>query len=267
MMLKRKILAPVLISILAPAGFAEFDHGVWDSLVQKHVHSSDGGVTTKIDYAAMKLAQAQLDAYLETLSDVSREVFEQWGDAHQLAFLINAYNAFTIQLVLSEYPDIDSIRDIGFFFRSPFRREYISLFGEEISLDDIEHGMIREWDRFQEPRIHFAVNCASISCPPLRPEAYRGDVLEQQLEDNTRKFLSNRRENYLEEDTLWVSSVFNWYGEDFRNGWLGIDSLEEFLQRYRAALGLSVEQAARLDGDWFTIRFTRYDWGLNDTPK
>lgn len=255
----------VLIFAILPANqaLAEFDHELWDGLLKRHVVSADGGMTTRVDYAGMRSGNAELEEYLDNIASVSRREFEQWDASEQLAFLINTYNAATVQLVLTEFPELDSIRDIGFLFNSPFRRNFVSLFAEQVSLDDIEHEMIRRWPQFEEPRIHFAVNCAAVSCPPLRAEAYRGTSLNAQLDANTRLFLSNREINFLSGNTLWVSRIFDWYGDDFSRGWSGINSLEEFLADYADALGLNTEQAALLAGGKIRIRFTPYNWSLN----
>lgn len=126
--------------------------------------------------------------------------------------------------------------------------------------------MIRGWGRYNEPRIHFAVNCAAIGCPALRPEAYTGDHLEQQLDDSTRRFLSNRSRNYFDGRRMYVSRIFDWYEEDFERGWTSINSVAEFLARYDEALGLDSDVVAALTRGSIRIRHLRYDWGLNRTP-
>ena len=148
-----------LVLLLLPvSALAEFDHSQWDSLLRKHIKVQGAGVATQLDYAGMAGDQAQLSAYLATVTAVDRPSFESWNTASQLAFLINAYNALTVDLILKDYPDIDSIRDIGFLLSSAWNQDIASLFGEPVTLDEIEHEMIRGWDRYKEPRIHFAVN-------------------------------------------------------------------------------------------------------------
>lgn len=213
----------------------------------------------------MQQEQDKLQQYLKQLSAVSRTEFEALSRDQQLAFLINAYNAFTIELILTEWPDIDSIRDIGSFWRSPWKREFISLLGEEVSLDQIEHEWIRGWDRYQEPRIHFAVNCASIGCPALRAEAYTGEKLNAQLEQQTALFLSDRSRNRLENpETLLLSAIFDWYRDDFEDGNMGYQRLEAFLLNYADALNLSETAVQRLTAGEMEIDFLDYDWRLND---
>ena len=155
----------------------EFEHTLWDKLLTRHVVAVDGGSATAVDYLGMLKDRAQLQNYLDKLSTLSQQDFDRMNANSQLALLINAYNAATVDLILSIYPELESIRDLGGFFSSPWKKEFISLLGEKYSLDDIEHKMIRGSGRYHDPRIHFALNCASISCPPLRAQAYLGDQL------------------------------------------------------------------------------------------
>lgn len=256
----------LLLLFLPTTLFAEFDHSDWDGLLKKHVKQIGAGIATQLDYSALAVQRQILSAYLSKVSAVPRESFDSWPKSEQLAFLINAYNAWTVDLILSEYPGIDSIRDIGFILPSAWNQDIGTLFGEQVSLDDIEHEMIRGWDRYQEPRIHFAVNCAAIGCPALRAEAYVGERLEQQLEENTRLFLSDSSRNYYSDGRLYISSIFDWYEEDFQQGWQGIDSVAEFLTHYTEALQLDSATVNRLRADELGIRHLRYDWALNDTP-
>lgn len=151
-------------------------------------------------------------------------------------------------------------------FQSPWKKRFIPLLGETRSLDDIEHGLIRGFGRYGEPRIHFAVNCASIGCPALRPEAYVGARLDDQLEDATRRFLADRTRNRFENGTLEVSSIFKWYRDDFEQGWRGTTSLGGFLARYGNDLGLPPQTTTRLAAGQLDIPFLDYNWALNRTP-
>jgi hypothetical protein len=259
----------ILVCLLSgpAAALAEIDHRLWNDLLQRHVRVLEAGSKTEVDYASMAGERHQLQSYLETLADVSRAEFDGWSRNEQLAFLINTYNAWTVELILQYYPDLDSIRDIGFLPGAAWRRDFVDLFGGQVSLDEIEHEMIRQWPQFQEPRIHFAVNCAAIGCPALRAEAWRSEDLQAQLEDSTARFLMDRDRNWLEQDTLYVSRIFDWYGEDFEQGWQGIETLREFLIQYSGALELTDSQIEKLRQGELRIRFSRYDWGLNDLSK
>lgn len=242
-----------------------FDHGQWDALLKQHVLPLNGGQATQVDYQGFADDKAQLDRYLADLSQVDNADFDNWSKDEQLAFLINAYNAWTVDLILTKWPDLDSIKDLGSFFRSPWSKSFIPLLGETRSLDDIEHNLIRGSDRYQDPRIHFAVNCASIGCPALRNQAYTGEQLEAQLEQQTQLFLEDRSRNRIEGGKLALSSIFKWYREDFEKGWKEYDSLESFLVNYAVSLSLTPEDITQLKEKKMSIRFLDYDWALNKT--
>lgn len=228
------------------------------------------GTSTEVDYAGFKSSQTDLTAYLKSLSAVSKETFNQWDKNTQLAFLINAYNAYTIDLILTRYPDLTSIRDIGGFFSSPWKQAFAPLLGEKRTLDDIEHNLIREKGVYNEPRIHFAVNCASIGCPALREEAYVGDKLDEQLEQQTVRFLSDNSRNYYDGNTLHISKIFSWYKEDFEVQWGDSTSLRGFLTHYSGALSekdgtpLSETDTKKIASESTEIEFLDYNWALND---
>lgn len=245
------------------SGHAQLDHSIWNDLLHEHIAVTQNGRATRVDYQGMAEERSILASYLNMLSSIERAEFESWNHADQLAFLINAYNAWTVELILQEGPDLDSIRDIGFLPNAAWRRNFISLFGDQISLDDIEHGMIRGWGRYKEPRIHFAVNCAAIGCPALRNEAYVGNRLIEQLEEGTKLFLSDRTRNYKERDRLVISRIFDWYEEDFEQGWQGINSVTEFLLIYTEELDLTEQDALNLQQRDLRIRYADYDWDLN----
>ncbi len=240
-----------------------FDHSRWDSLLRNHVSWVRAEQASAVDYRGLRTAANELQTYLGQTAAVERRVFEAWGHSEQLAFLINVYNAATVALIIENLDAIDSIRDIGSLFTSAWELERVELFGDLVTLDEIEHDMIRGWGRYNEPRIHFAVNCAAIGCPALQPRAYRGAELDAQLENATRNFLADRSRNYYDGSRLRLSSIFKWYREDFESGWGGSDSLEEFAARYAAELGLGAAQAQQLQQGEIGIRFLRYDWGLN----
>ena len=242
---------------------ATFNHSDWDMLLKKHVVAVSGSQATRINYAGVAANSVQFEKYLTELSSVKRVEFDSWTKHQQLAFLINAYNAWTVELVLSAYPDIESIKDIGSVFSSPWSKEFFSLLDETRSLDNVEHDLIRGSGRYNEPRIHFAVNCASIGCPALRAEAYVAERLDTQLEDATRRFLSNRNQNRFEDDTLKVSSIFKWYRKDFKQGWRGLKTLNDFFAYYHQELKLNQNHIDRLKSESIDIEFLSYDWKLN----
>lgn len=240
----------------AQAGDFDHDHSTWDALLQRHVVWVDG-VASTVDYAGVQRERAALSAYLDTLSGVSRADFDGWSRERQLAFLINAYNAFTVELVLREYPDLESIKDIGGWFGSPWKQEFFTLLGERRHLDDVEHGLIRGSGRYDEPRIHVAVVCASIGCPALRPEAFVDTQLERQLSDSLRRFLADRSRNHYRDGRLTVSKIFDWYGEDFPD-------LGRVFAAHAEQLATDSVARQRIRNGEYKLRFGAYDWSLND---
>lgn len=235
----------------------------WDALLKRHVEWAADGHASTVDYAGFAADHAALKRYLNALSAVSAREFEQWPVAKRRAFLINAYNAFTIELVLGRYPDLDSIRELGSWFRSPWQQKFFSLLGKTRGLDDVEHGLLRGAPDFDEPRIHFAVNCASVGCPALRPEAYRGDLLDQQLADQTRRFLSDRTRNRALPDTLQVSKLFDWYAEDFVQADSSLAAPLGFLAHHANSLDMDAHTLDRLRRGSLKLEYTDYDWSLN----
>jgi hypothetical protein len=264
-MLKKLMLALMVLAGLAGGVRAEGpDNAGWDSLLKKYVRTVRNGQASEVDYAGLKTERAALQAYLASIGQLSRTEFDGWRNPVQLAFLINAYNAWTLELVLTAYPGVQSIKELGSFIQSPWKKRFIPLLGETRSLDDIEHGLIRGSGRYNDPRIHFAVNCASIGCPALRAQAYTPELLNAQLDDAAQKFLSDRTRNRFESNTLKVSSIFKWYRSDFEQGWRGAHTLGQFLALYGSALGFTADRLAPLTAGQLDITFLDYDWQLND---
>ena len=222
-------------------------HAPWTALLQRHVTVLPGGHATQVDYAGFSAERLQLRTYLNVLTNVNRSEYDRWSKKEQLAFLINAYNAWTVELVLSGYPRIESIKDLGTLLKSPWKKRFVTLFGTLFSLDDIEHTLIRGTGNFNEPRIHFAVNCAAQSCPPLWNHAYTAENLESSLEKRTRAFINNSNYNSLSSNSAQVSKIFDWYNADF-------GKLSDFLNKY-------AETPLNSDAE---IRFNDYNWEINN---
>jgi len=262
------LLSAALVAF-APQALAEpFDHryAAWSALLARHVMPLRGGQASNVRYAGMAAERASLKGVLDALSVVDDASFRAFTRAQQMAFLINAYNAFTVELILTKYPKLDSIKDLGSLFSSPWKPKWITLLGAKVSLDDIEHVMLRQRGRYDDPRVHFAVNCASIGCPPLREEAFVADRLEAQLDEQTLRFMSDRSRNRFDaaRGRLEVSKIFDWYGEDFRLGHRGIRSLPGFMARYAQVLADAPAERERIRGERVEIGFLDYDWKLND---
>lgn len=245
-----------------------FDHGhaSWTALLRQHVRLVRSGQATQVAYAGFKADRAALKAYLDSLSAVTRAAFAGWPRAERQAFLINAYNAFTVELILTRYPDLKSIKDLGSLLSSPWKPKWITLLGNQVSLDDIEHAMLRKRGDYDDPRVHFAVNCASIGCPALREEAFVAARLDAQMDEQTVRFMSDRTRNRwnAQRGRLELSKIFDWYGEDFRLGHRGIGSLQAFAARYADQLADAPADRERIRAGGVDIAYTDYDWALND---
>jgi hypothetical protein len=222
-----------------------------------------------VDYAGLARERAALRAVLDGYGAVPRAGFEAWTRPQQQAFLINAYNAATIEKILTRYPDIRSIREFGTVFGNPWKDRFFTLLGERMHLDQVEHEILRKEGLYDEPRVHVAVVCASIGCPMLRGEAFVADRLEAQLEDAMRRFLSDRSRNRYNPQTrkLEVSRIFDWYGRDFEKGHRGFTSVKQALARYADLLADRPEDRALVKAQQVPVAFLDYDWGLNDLAR
>lgn len=255
----------LLLSVVAARAGQGFDrsHAAWTTLLAAHVRWNDAGTAAVVDYTGFARDRAALDAYRTALAGVTEREHAAWPEADRLAFLVNAYNAHTVALVLTKYPDLDSIKDLGGWVTSPWKQRFFELLGAPRSLDDVEHTLIRGGVGAREPRVHFVLNCASIGCPALRPEAYRGDALDGQLADQTRRFLSDRTRNRLDAASarLEVSKIFEWYGDDFVRS---AGSVAKFLAPHAAALSDDASARAKIAAAALPVAFLDYDWALND---
>lgn len=266
---RRRLLLAALALPAWPVRAQAFDHShaIWTTLLKKHVVLLRGGQASQLRYAGMATDRPALKAYLASLAGGSADAFAAWTRPQQMAFLINAYNAATVELILIKYPDLASIKDLGSLLRSPWKPAWIPLLGQTLSLDDIEHGRLRARGRYDDPRIHFAVNCASVGCPMLREEAYVAERLDAQLDEQARRFLADRTRNRWDaaKGRLLVSKIFDWYGDDFRQGHQGITSLPAFFARHADLLAVAPADRARIAaGTGVDIGFLDYDWALND---
>lgn len=221
-------------------------HDAFDALLKKHV-SKDG----QVNYKGFIKDSVELNKYLVLLSKSAPT--SKWSREEQMAFWINAYNAFTIKLITKHYP-VKSIKDIGSviqlpFVNSPWDFKFFTIGNEKMDLNTIEHEKLRK--TFNEPRIHMALVCASKSCPILLNETYTAAKLEAQLAKQTRAFLSDPFRNQIKTDELQISAIFNWYNMDFtKKG----SSVESFISTWS---GVKVKSGAK-------ITYLEYDWSLND---
>lgn len=229
-----------------------------------HAHAALDGVLKQnvrdglVNYAALKAAPGPLDAYLAALAAVPEAEFNAWGEPQRLAFLINLYNAATLKLILDKYP-LKSIRSIGLLPGAAWKLEGVSLFGKKISLDGLEHGIIRK--NYRDARVHFALVCAARGCPPLRADAFVGARLDAQLDEQGRVFMGQSEKNRVDaaKRVLHLSPIFKWFSGDFE---AASGSVVKFVAPF-------FPEAARdaLAGGEFKIEYTDYDWSLNDQAK
>lgn len=222
------------------------DHEPWSRLLSRLV-SPEG----RVDYRGFQAEEKELNAYLDLLNQHPPDT-ASWSEAEQLAYWINAYNAFTVKLIADHYP-LESIQDLHPtlyipFFRTVWHKELFEINGTPISLDHIEHGILRR--QFNEPRIHFAINCASKSCPPLLNQAYRADELDAQLDRAAWAFIGNPKFNQIEAQHLRLSAIFKWFTADFTKK----GTLTSYLRAY-SKVDISPEAS---------IDYLPYDWSLNE---
>ena len=239
----------ICLNIFAESAFANFDHShlKWDQILKQYTTKNENQVY--FNYNGLKNNEDELSHYLRQLELVTKKEFNTFSRDQKLAFWINAYNAYTIQIILKNYP-VKSIKDIssGWFSSGPWKKDFINLFGKTMSLDNIEHDIIRK--EFAEPRIHFAVNCASIGCPYLLQEAFVANRLSIQLDKAAINFLHNKSKNFLKGNTLYLSKIFDWYGNDF-NPIYG--SFKNYIIK---TLNLAQKK--------YDVEFNDYNWNLNE---
>lgn len=235
-----------------PQSAAVIEHEAWTALLEKHLHAGDDGIA-RFDYAGVAPAdRRRLEAYIDRLSGIA---IGRYNRDQQLAYWINLYNALTVDVVLEHHP-VDSIRDIdispGFFSRGPWGAKLVEIEGVELSLDDIEHRILRPvW---RDPRIHYAVNCAALGCPNLQPVAFTADNAERLLDAGARAYVNHPRGASFENGELIVSSIYHWFREDFGGTEQGV--IAHLIRLAEPALR---ERLAERDG----YDDHRYDWRLN----
>jgi len=242
--MKKSLLITFILPILIFSGLvisanpaeSKIDHSEWNTLLNKYVNT-DG----MVEYAGFISEKAKLQAYLDMLGQ--NKPNDSWADNEKLTYWINAYNAFTIDLITRNYP-LKSIMDI----EKAWDIKFIKIGGKTYSLNEIEHEIIRK--EFNEPRIHFALVCAAVSCPPLLNEAYDPAKLEAQLQDQIIKFINNPDKNKIESGSTKVSQIFNWFKDDFTKE----GTVQDYLNKYSTT---KLNSKAK-------IEFLDYSWDLND---
>ena len=248
----------------ASAG-VDHSYGAWDALLKKYVRWLPDNKQSRVDYKAFADGHGALKKVLAEWSDVNAAGFAAFTREQQIAFLINAYNGFTVELILTKYPDLKSIKDLGSLFQSPWKKKFFKLLDEERYLDWIEHEQLRPM--YADPRVHAALNCASIGCPALRPEAFTAARLDAQLDDGMLRFMGDHTRNRFANGKAEVSSIFKWFKEDFEKGNQGYRKVEDLLTRYAQQLTDVPADRDKLRSGIVTISYLDYDWSLNDSNR
>jgi len=267
------LLSMIVIVVVVSAGIAGTPPPIpYEWFLQQFV--DDDGL---VNYAGLKAEQERFEVTNKrSIGDFDRRNYDVWNENHRVAFWLNAYNAFTLELIVDHYPiqpstgktkyPANSIRQI------PGAWEHVKFkaIGREVTLDEIEHKILRV--EFNDPRIHMALVCGAMSCPKLRREPYRGDILDAQLDDQAREFLSDLRKFHIDREAneVWASPIFEWFVDDFLpdatkkypRHVAQQKSLTAFASKY-----ISSEDARYLESGKYTVKYFEYDWTLNEQPK
>jgi len=269
----------VALSLLMPAGATSdvnlsYDVRAIDAVLREFV-DEDG----LVDYRRLQQERTALDAFIASLAPIEPEAYRAWPDADRMAFLINAYNAITLKRIIDHYPikrggvvsalrfPENSIRQIDGVWNLLTTR----VMGREMTLDHIEHDILRK--EFREPRLHAALVCAAVGCPPLRAEAYTGTRLDEQLDDQSRRFLGVTHRFQVDRDgkRVVLSPILKWYGSDF----VGVYNTERTIPGHSGDTGAVLDYAARfvapddaafIRAGGYRVEFLEYDWSLNEQP-
>ena len=247
----------VVIGLSLSCSTRAFDHshGLWTQVLEKYVHDAH------VNYKDLKNDTDVFNKYIAQLATVTSDELSRWSRAQKLAYWINAYNAYTIQAIVDHYP-VTSIKKIpGVWKKRKFKAG-----GEQITLDEIEHKKLRA--ELQEPRIHFAVNCASIGCPVISNEAYQAEKLDPQFERSVKAMLTNADQFRIDKgkNRIYLSKILEWFGDDFKKF--------EALSQYGKSNGpvsfllhfLPASDQRYIKSNKLTVKWLDYDWRLNEVP-
>jgi hypothetical protein len=260
-----------LLGAANPEGFSYTEYG---KLLKAYV--DDRGM---VDYRGMKANHTALDDFIASASRLDRETFDRWNDEEKIAFWINVYNALTLKAIIDHYPIRPSFLKSFVYPKNSIRqipgvweKLKFPVMNGDITLDDIEHGMLRA--KFHEPRIHMALVCAAMGCPPLRNEPFTAAKLDAQLDDQSSRFLRDPKKFLIDRTTRVVrlSPIFEWFGDDFREKYGGKDHIPGVSARERAALNfvsqyLDSHDRAYLMKGGFSVTYAQYDWSLNENTR
>jgi hypothetical protein len=236
------LIVPLTFALVPSQAAVTVDNTIYAELLGRYVNEGH------VNYAGLKSEETKLDAYLAVLADLDPDALSREA---RFAFYINAYNAWTLKLILTGYPGVESIKDLGTLISSPWKKKIARIDGQNLTLDQIEHDILRPL--FQDPRVHFAINCAALSCPPLASEPYEAARLDAQLNAVTVAFINRTDRTYFKGDTLHVSRIFKWFNGDFK------PDVETFVRQFAKG-----ELKRALDGiESVKVSYLDYDWSLN----
>ena len=250
------------------------NHTIFNKLLQENVKD------TKVNYQGF-IDSAEFTNYLKSLNNITPDDFNTWTDSQKIAFWINSYNAFTIKAIIDHYPIQRSFTLVGIFYAPKnsilqipgvWKKLQFQAVGQNVTLDHIEHGILRK--EFNEPRIHAAINCASISCPDLRNEAYIADKIDKQLDDSSKNFVNSNTKGVLvdkNKNKVKVSKIFKWFGQDFFKNY----NMNEFNERSDKENGtfgyiykyINDDEKEYILSDDYKLKYLSYDWRLNETKN
>ena len=248
-----------------------FDFSAYDSVLKTFVNEK-----AMVNYRKLKAQRQQLDAFVAALGKVPAQTYELWSDGDKIAFWLNAYNGLTLKAIIDNYPIKSS------FFRSRvwpknsikqipgvWKKLKFKVMGTDVTLNHIEHKILRV--KFDEPRIHMAMVCAAMGCPPLRGEPYRGDKLDEQLDDQTRRFLGDSAKFRIDRGkaTVHLSEIFKWFADDFVKKHSPKRNIGSHGKKMSAVLNfiapyLTDAQENYVLAGKFKIKYVDYDWSLNE---
>lgn len=267
------LLATALLCASSTVYAFDSSHAMWSQLLHKH---NQGGL---VDYKGLKDQPDDLNKYFQALATVSESEYSSWKTEEKIAFWINAYNAYTWKAIIDHYPIQSSFLKSRIYPKNSIRqidgvwdKLTFPVMGQQLTLEHIEHKILRK--EFGEPRIHMALVCAALGCPPLREEAFAGDKLEGQLDDQARQFLSDTGKFRIDRKSkvVYISSIFDWFGDDFikkytpQSGFEGKSPKEKavlnFVSRY-----LNPDDQTTLKSGQYDVKYQKYDWTLNEGSR
>ena len=237
-------------------------YGDYQTTLQTYVNEEG-----QVNYSALQKNRKGLDRFVEQLGALSHDEFDQWTNEQKIAFWLNAYNALTLKVIIDHYPIKASLFKSIVYPRNSIRhisgvwdKLKFTVMGQEMTLNHIEHGILRK-EFSDEPRVHMALVCASIGCPFLRMEAYRGDVLDSQLQEQGEKFLQYERNFRMDSSKkkLYISKIFEWFGDDFKHKYGQDDAVLTFIKNH-----ISLEKRKELEAQTYSLGYSDYNWGLNE---